>query len=56
MKSKRIVNLNPSVVRSYIETETCGIPLISNQLGYKNEAISGDTCFNEDGLYEINVS
>jgi len=33
-----------------------GVRLISNQLGYRNEAISGDTCFNEDGLYEINVS
>ena len=33
-----------------------GVRLISNQLGYRNEPISGDTCFNEDGLYEINVS
>jgi len=33
-----------------------GIRLISNQLGYKNEAILGDICFNHDGLYEINVS
>jgi predicted phosphohydrolase len=33
-----------------------GIRLISNQLGYRNEAILGDTCFNHDGLYEINVS
>ena len=33
-----------------------GVRLISNQLGYKSEAISGDTGINEDGLYEINVS
>ena len=33
-----------------------GIRLISNQLGYKNECITGDTCFNTDGLYEISVS
>ena len=33
-----------------------GIRLISNQLGYRNEAVSKDTNFNQDGLYEINVS
>lgn len=41
---------------SYDFTSPEGVRLISNQLGYKNECISGDTRFNEDGLYEINVS
>lgn len=40
---------------SYDFTSSEGVRLISNQLGYRNECISGDTRFNEDGLYEISV-
>ncbi len=32
------------------------VRLISNQLGYKNEFMSDETCFNKDGLYEIIIS
>lgn len=30
-----------------------GVRLISNQMGYIKEAMSGETCFKEDGLFEI---